>query len=94
MEQNVAREILTEVRELGTRLDAKIDGVRDELKAEIRGVESRLEAKIDTKIDLARTEWRGYFDELSASTQHCYGQLSAQVDALHVEVVRNQRKRR
>jgi hypothetical protein len=90
MEQDVAREILTEVRQLGTRLDAKIDGVRDELKIEMRGVESRL----DAKLELARVDWRGYFDELSASTQHCYSQLSARVDALRVEVVRNTRKRR
>jgi outer membrane murein-binding lipoprotein Lpp len=82
MNENLAGQILTEVRSLGDRLDAKIDG----LDAKANG--------LDAKIDRVHEDMLWRFDQLHVATEYTYDRLAVKVDALQAEIVRRPRKRR
>lgn len=64
-----------------------------QILCEVRDVRKHLDAKVeDVKSEVA--DLRGRFDRLEAATAHGFDVVTAQVEGLRADIVRNERKRR
>ena len=91
MSQNVAGQVLSEVRQLGDKLDAKIDGFGARLDSKIDSVGEQLGTRIDgldSKVERLHGDLLGRFEQLHAATEHTDDRLAEKIDALQVEMVR------